>query len=102
MLVRRGPDAFLRIGRAQAWRARPRIVRLRRRGPGELGPGLASRRYPAAIQIPAYGCAKENLDRRLDPAQLSLTSSAAAAAWMEGWSMPLEKAFEYALAGETE
>jgi len=46
--------------------------------------------------------AKANLDRRLQPAHQALTTSAAAAAWIEGWSMPLEKAIEYALAGQTE
>ena len=52
------------------------------------------------FRFPLAASAKVNLDRRLEPAHRSMTTSAAAAAWMEGWSMPLEKAIEYALVGE--
>ena len=34
----------------------------------------------------------------LNPPHQFLTTSAGTAAWTEGWSMPLEKALEYALA----
>ncbi|HZS53926.1 MAG TPA: tetratricopeptide repeat protein [Bryobacteraceae bacterium] len=54
------------------------------------------------FRFPLAASAKANLDRRLQPAHKSMTTPAAATAWMEGWSMPLEKAIEYALAGETE
>lgn len=54
------------------------------------------------FRFPVAASTKANLDRRLEPARQSMTTSAAGAAWMEGWSMPLEKAIEYALAGETE
>jgi tetratricopeptide (TPR) repeat protein len=53
------------------------------------------------FRFPLAAAAKANLDCRLEPAQQSLSASAAAA-WIEGWSMPLEKAIEYALASETE
>ena len=46
--------------------------------------------------------AKVILDRRLDRAHHSLTTTAAATAWMEGSSMTLEKAIEYALDCEAE
>ena len=45
--------------------------------------------------------AKANLDNRLAPAHQSLSGESAAIAWMEGYSMPLEKAIEYALGGNT-
>jgi tetratricopeptide (TPR) repeat protein len=54
------------------------------------------------FRFPLAASAKANLDRRLEPAHRSMTTSVAATAWMEGWSMPLEKAIEYALAGEAE
>ena len=55
------------------------------------------------FRFPLAASAKVNLDRGLQAAQESVTASAAASAWMEGWSMPLEKAIEYALAcGPTE
>jgi predicted ATPase len=54
------------------------------------------------LRFPLAASAKANLDRRLEPAHRSMTTSAATAAWMEGWSMPLEKAIEYALVVETE
>jgi tetratricopeptide (TPR) repeat protein len=53
------------------------------------------------FRFPLPASAKANLDRRLEPAHQAITSSAAAAAWMEGWSMRVEKAIEYAIAGET-
>jgi len=55
------------------------------------------------FRFPLAASAKANLDRGLQTAHDSVTASAAASAWMEGWSMPLEKAIEYALAcGDTE
>lgn len=55
------------------------------------------------FRFPLAASAKVNLDRGLQAAQESVTASDAASAWMEGWSMPLEKAIEYALAcGPTE
>ena len=50
------------------------------------------------FRFPLAASAKVNLDRGLQTAHQFLTTSAAATAWMEGWSMPLEKAIEYALA----
>jgi predicted ATPase len=50
------------------------------------------------FRFPLAASAKVNLDRGLQTAHQFLTPSAAATARMEGWSMPLEKAIEYALA----
>ncbi len=50
------------------------------------------------FRFPLAASAMLNLDRSLAPAYRSLTTSAAAAAWMEGWSMPVERAIEYAVA----
>ncbi len=47
--------------------------------------------------FPLAPSAKANLDRSLEPAHQTLTSTAAAIAWMEGSSMTTEKAIEYAL-----
>ena len=38
------------------------------------------------------------MERSLEPARQALPGTASAAAWMEGWAMPPEKALEYALA----
>jgi hypothetical protein len=63
----------------------------------------AAARIRQRFRFPLAAPAKVNLDRGLQTAHQSLTTSAAAAAWMEGWSMPLEKAIDYALAcGQTE
>ena len=52
------------------------------------------------FRFPLAASPQANLDRRLEVAHRSMTASAAATYWMEGWSMPLEKAIEYALACE--
>jgi len=55
------------------------------------------------FRFPLAAAAKVNLDLGLQSAHKFLTTTAGAAAWKEGWSMPLEKALEYALAcGHTE
>jgi tetratricopeptide (TPR) repeat protein len=54
------------------------------------------------FSFPLAASAKANLDACLEPAHRSLTTAAASAAWSEGWSMPLEKAIDYALAGGTQ
>jgi predicted ATPase/tRNA A-37 threonylcarbamoyl transferase component Bud32 len=41
------------------------------------------------------------LEKCLEPARQALSDSEVAAAWMEGWSMPLDEAVRYALAAET-
>jgi hypothetical protein len=40
------------------------------------------------------------LEKSLDPARQALPGPASAAAWMEGWGMPLEKAIAHALRSE--
>lgn len=54
------------------------------------------------LGFPPAPSAKAHLDRSLEPARISLTTSAAATAWMEGASMSPEKAIKYALAGEAD
>jgi predicted ATPase/serine/threonine protein kinase/Tfp pilus assembly protein PilF len=54
------------------------------------------------LGFPLTLSAKADLDRSLEPARVSLTTSAAATAWMEGSSMPPEKAIEFALASAAE
>jgi predicted ATPase len=51
---------------------------------------------------PPPASTKANLERRLEAARKHLTTSAAAAAWMEGVRMTSEKAIEYALSQKTE
>lgn len=54
------------------------------------------------FRFPLPAAAKSNLDRRLARAYQTLPAQTAATAWMEGWSMPLDKAIEYALEHKTE
>ena len=42
------------------------------------------------------------VEKSLEPAREALTNSAASAAWLEGWAMPVEKAVEDALASGSE
>jgi hypothetical protein len=49
--------------------------------------------------FPLPPSAKADLDRSLEPARVSLATSAAATAWMEGSAMPPEAAIQFALAG---
>jgi len=42
------------------------------------------------------------IERSLGPAREALTNTAASAAWLEGWGMPLQKAVEDALSSDSE
>ncbi len=53
------------------------------------------------LGAPLSRAEQAKLERILEPARHALTSSAGAAAWMEGWAMPVEIAIESALASET-
>jgi hypothetical protein len=42
------------------------------------------------------------VEKSLEPARKALTNTAASAAWLEGWGMPVEKAVEDALTSDSE
>jgi hypothetical protein len=42
------------------------------------------------------------VEKSLEPAREALTNSAASAAWLEGWGMPVDKAVEDALSSDSE
>lgn len=56
----------------------------------------ASAALRRTLGTPLPPAEQTNLETRLEPARQSLTSSAASAAWLEGWEMPLEKAIRFA------
>ncbi|MGH9555246.1 MAG: tetratricopeptide repeat protein, partial [Terriglobales bacterium] len=60
-----------------------------------LAGAAAALRQTLGAPLPAAEHAR--LEKSLDPARLALPGAASAAAWMEGWGMPVEKAIEYAL-----
>jgi len=45
---------------------------------------------------------QSKLEKSLEPARLALTNTAASAAWLEGWAMPVEKAVQDALASDAD
>ena len=57
------------------------------------GASAALRRTLGAPLTPAE---QANFETRLEPARQSLANSAASAAWLEGWVMPVEKAIQFA------
>jgi predicted ATPase len=60
-----------------------------------LAGAAASLRKTLGTPIPA--AEQEKLERSLDPARRALSGESGAAAWMEGWEMPLEEAIREAL-----
>ncbi len=52
-----------------------------------------------ALGAPLPPAEHARLEKGLDPARRALPGAASAAAWMEGWRMPAEKAIAYALGG---
>jgi predicted ATPase/predicted Ser/Thr protein kinase len=53
-----------------------------------------------SIGAPLTPAEQAKLEAILDPARLSLTNTAGATAWLEGWALPVEKAIEEALMPE--
>ena len=49
------------------------------------------------LGVPLAPAEQARLDKRLDSARQTLADTAAATAWMEGWSMPVDRAVEEAL-----
>jgi predicted ATPase len=54
------------------------------------------------LGAPLLAAEQALLEKNLEPARQALANSVAAAAWMEGWTMPVEKAVQDALASEAE
>jgi len=54
-----------------------------------------------AVSAPLVGRERTRLDSALDAVRLGPQGSEAATAWMEGWSMSVEEAIDYALTGQT-
>lgn len=52
------------------------------------------------LGTPLSSSEQGKLEKSLEPARLALTNAAASAAWLEGWTMPVEKAVQDALASE--
>jgi hypothetical protein len=48
------------------------------------------------LGTPLTPAEQANLETRLEPARQSLANSAASAAWLEGWVMPIDKAIQFA------
>jgi len=64
-----------------------------------LAGAAASLRKTLGTPIPA--AEQEKLERSLEPARRALSGESGAAAWMEGWEMPLAKAIREALEPST-
>ena len=53
-----------------------------------------------ALGAPLPPVEQAQVEKSLEPARKALSNSAASAAWLEGWGMPVEKAVEDALTVE--
>jgi len=64
-----------------------------------LAGAAAALRQTLGAPIPA--AEREKLEKSLEPARRALTDTAGAAAWMEGWEMPVEEAIREALESDS-
>ncbi len=54
------------------------------------------------LGAPPAPAEQSRLEKNLEPARQALTNTAGAAAWMEGWGMPVEEAIRQAVGGSNE
>jgi hypothetical protein len=53
-----------------------------------------------SVGAPLPPAERARLDQNLEAARQAMSNTAGAAAWMEGWAMPAEKAIAYALSSD--